>query len=221
MIEIKNLSKSYGSKHSKIQVLKNFNLNLSPESLSVFYGKSGCGKSTLLNLLGRLDEVDEGEIIIDGKNICALTAEQAARFRLRNMGIVFQFFNLLPTLTLEENISIPGYLNKIHPKELKQRVQDSLKMTGLCSAAKRLPHQASGGEIQRAAIARSLINHPKIILADEPTGNLDENNKVQVMSIFKNLVLEKKITVIVVSHDESFSEICDHVFRLESGSLKS
>lgn len=221
MIRIHKVSKSFGEDHATVRVLDAVEGVIKPGTLNIFLGRSGSGKSTLLNILAGLEKPDQGFVEILGQNITNLDTEAMARFRLDHMGLVFQFFNLLPTLSLAENVALAGHLKKMPRGELKERVQGALESVSLTGQAGRLPHQASGGEIQRAAIARALINSPDIILADEPTGNLDEKNGADVAGIFKDLVQRAGKTVLIVTHDSSFEKHADHVFRLENGRLVS
>lgn len=219
MIELKNISKSFGNGHSLVRVLEDIHLRVEPQTLNIFLGRSGSGKSTLLNLIAGIDRPDTGSIAIMNRLITIENSEQLAEFRLNHIGLIFQFFNLLPTLSLKENIALAGHLKNLPEKEIEKRVQKALGQVNLTDEAERMPHEASGGEIQRAAIARALINEPGIILADEPTGNLDEKNRELVAEIFRSLVKEQKKTVLMVTHDPSFSELGDRVFRLENGRL--
>lgn len=219
MIELKNISKSFGVGHSLVRVLDNIHLRIEPETLNIFLGRSGSGKSTLLNLIAGIDRPDTGAITVMDRLITGENSEQLADFRLNHVGLIFQFFNLLPTLSLKENVALAGHLKSLPEKEIEKRVQKALQQVNLTEEAGRMPHEASGGEIQRAAIARALINEPDIILADEPTGNLDEKNRELVAEIFRALVRDQKKTVLMVTHDSSFSSLGDRVFRLENGRL--
>lgn len=221
MIHINNISKSFGKGHSSVKVLDDISASITAQSLNVILGRSGSGKSTLLNLIAGLEKPDFGSIEILNQKATAFTPEQFAAFRLKHIGLVFQFFNLLPTLNLEDNIALAGHLNMLPKSVIRERVQSALEKVGLVSEAGRMPHEASGGEIQRAAIARALINEPDIILADEPTGNLDAKNRESVAAIFKDLVDREGKTVLIVTHDASFEDISDHIFRIKNGRLSA
>ena len=184
-------------------------------------GRSGSGKSTFLNLLAGLDQPASGTIEVDGNTLSQHSSEDLADYRLKKVGIVFQFFNLLPTLTIYENVSLPGRLMGTENVFLQKRIQKCLDLVGITPLSQRLPHEVSGGEIQRAAIARAMINEPKIVLADEPTGNLDDSNREIVTRIFKDLTQNEKITLLVVTHDKAFTSFADSVYRPVDGKLIS
>lgn len=219
VIEVKNLSKSFGSGHSLVQVLSAIRFQIKPGTFSIFLGRSGSGKSTLLNLLAGLERPDKGTIEILGHDLSRRSPEQLADFRLKHLGLVFQFFNLLPTLTLRENVELAGRLKELPAREIRARADAALEQVRLSGESGRMPHEASGGEIQRAAIARALVHDPDIILADEPTGNLDAHNREAVAAIFSDLVRIRKKTLLMVTHDASFNALGDRVFRLENGRL--
>lgn len=219
LIRIENVSKSFGQGHAQLTVLDGVSADIAPQSFNIFLGRSGSGKSTLLNLIAGLEKPASGFIEILNKRVTDLTPDQFADFRLRHIGMVFQFFNLLPTLSLEENVGLAGHLRGLSRAEITKRVQSAMEKVGLLGESKRMPHEASGGEIQRAAIARALVSEPDLILADEPTGNLDAKNREAVVEIFKNLVRREKKTVLMVTHDTSFERLADQVFRLENGRL--
>lgn len=219
MIELKQVSKAFGFGHSRIEVLKQIDLRVEPGTLTVLLGRSGSGKSTLVNLIGGLDRPDTGTVEAFGNRLEAMDAEQLAGYRLNHVGLVFQFFNLLPTLSLRDNAAIAGQLKGYSAEAIERRVDQALQQVGLTDQADRMPHEASGGEIQRAAIARALIAGPDIILADEPTGNLDTGNREAVAQIFHDLVRKDRRTVLMVTHDESLTAIADRVLHLENGRL--
>lgn len=220
MIELKKVTKSYAWGSQKVHVLNNLNLKIPQGSFTVILGRSGSGKSTILNLMAGLDRPESGEILFQNEPLLEKSQEELADFRLAHVGLVFQFFNLLPTLNLEQNVRIPGQLAELSEREITKRAKNALKLVGLTRQADRMPHQASGGEIQRAAIARALLNEPELILADEPTGNLDKKNREKVLEILHKLSAKEKKTVVVVTHDSSFESICDKLYRLEDGKLQ-
>lgn len=219
MISVNGVSKSYLSAGQPTQVLRGVTLEIAQGQLAVITGRSGSGKSTLLNLLAGLDRPDSGEIAIAGTKLSALDAEAAANCRLRQIGIVFQFFNLLPTLTLRENVSLPGHLLGLKRREIDSRAAENLDRVGVLSLADRLPNEVSGGEIQRTAIARALMNRPSVLLADEPTGNLDRANGDTVQAIFRSLVDDKNTTVLIVTHDLQLAKDADLVVTLNDGEV--
>ncbi len=218
MISVKDVTKSYLSAGSPTQILRGVTLEIPQGALAVVTGRSGSGKSTLLNLLAGLDRPDSGEISIAGAKLSELDAEAAAFCRLRQIGIVFQFFNLLPTLTLRENVSLPGHLLGLKRREIETRAAENLEKVGVAALADRLPNEVSGGEIQRTAIARALMNRPSVLLADEPTGNLDRANGDIVQSIFRALAKENT-TVLIVTHDLQLARDADLVVTLNDGEV--
>lgn len=219
MITFTAVNKSYLSAGQPTQILRGVSLDIPQGKLAVVTGRSGSGKSTLLNLLAGLDRPDSGEITIAGRKISSLNAEEAALCRLQQIGIVFQFFNLLPTLTLRENVSLPGHLLGLKRKEIDRRAAENLERVGMLPHADRLPNEVSGGEIQRTAIARALMNRPSVLLADEPTGNLDRTNGETVQSIFLNLAREHNTTVLIVTHDPLLARDADIVVTLNDGEV--
>lgn len=219
MISFNRVTKSYLSAGRPTQVLRGVTLEIAQGQLAVITGRSGSGKSTLLNLLAGLDRPDSGEISIAGTKLSAMDAEAAARCRLQQIGIVFQFFNLLPTLTLRENVSLPGHLLGLKRREIDTRASENLERVGVLSLADRLPNEVSGGEIQRTAIARALMNRPSVLLADEPTGNLDRANGDTVQAIFRSLVDDQNTTVLIVTHDLQLARDADMVVTLNDGEV--
>ncbi len=219
MIQAKYINKSYGHPPNQTQVLKETEYEQSQGTFNVIYGRSGSGKSTFLHLIAGLEHPDAGEIYVQDEKIHSKSSEELAQYRLNHVGIVFQFFNLLPTLTIKDNIAIPGQLQGMKNKILKERVENCIEAVGLNKEAHRLPHQVSGGEIQRAAIARALMNRPSILLADEPSGNLDLKNRDKMIEIFSELKEKEKMTILVVTHDEAFIERADEKYKLKEGKL--
>ncbi len=216
-VKIRNLKKSFGQGESKIEVLKGINLDIEAGEILALTGKSGSGKSTMLSLLAGLDSVDSGDIVIDGNNISQMSEKELANFRATNLGIVFQQFHLISTLTALENILLPLELLKIpHSMELSKSLLDSV---GLSHRAYHLPSELSGGECQRVALARALAIRPSLLLADEPSGNLDEETGEKVMDLLFKMVRETKTTLILVTHDPDLAKRCSRVVNLEYGSL--
>ncbi len=216
-VKIRNLKKSFGQGESKIEVLKGINLDIETGEILALTGKSGSGKSTMLSLLAGLDSVDSGDIVIDGNNISQMSEKELANFRATNLGIVFQQFHLISTLTAIENILLPlELLNIPHSMELSKSLLDSV---GLSHRAHHLPSELSGGECQRVALARALAIRPSLLLADEPSGNLDEETGEKVMDLLFKMVRETKTTLILVTHDPDLAKRCSRVVNLEYGSL--
>jgi putative ABC transport system ATP-binding protein len=218
MMKVINLRKSYGQGEAKIEVLKGINLEIKDGETLALIGKSGSGKSTLLSLLAGLDSPDVGEIIIQDKNISQMSESELTHFRARHMGIVFQQFHLVSTLSAIENILLP--LELLKRSDAKLRAQNLLESVGLSHRAHHLPSQLSGGESQRVAIARALAIGPSILFADEPSGNLDEETGNTVMELLFKMVEEVNATLILVTHDPELAQKCSRVVHLEHGSLQ-
>lgn len=216
MIEIKNLTKIYGQGKENLCVLENANLTVQRGTFVVLLGPSGSGKSTLLNLIGLLDQPTSGQIFLEGKEITKIKSEtKRSSLRLKKMGFVFQFDGLLPEFNLLENVSLPG---RMRGKDESRRAQKLLDRLGVGAMSHKMPADLSGGEKQRAAIARALCNHPDILLADEPTGNLDVQRKEQVFQDFAALAKEG-LTILMVTHDIHAANFADAVYTLENRQL--
>ncbi|WP_346940640.1 ABC transporter ATP-binding protein [uncultured Clostridium sp.] len=218
MLTIKELCKTYGSGEVKVDALKNINLTINQGEFVAIVGASGSGKSTLLHAMAGLDKPTEGNIIIDNQDIYTLDGDNLAVFRRRKIGFVFQFFNLIPVLTLEENIQLPVLLD--HQKIDKDYLNELLELLGLRDRKDHLPSQLSGGQQQRATIARALIYKPSIIFADEPTGNLDKKNSKEVMELLKLSSKKYKQTLVVVTHDLEIASEADRIITLSDGEIR-
>lgn len=222
---VKDLHKSYHKGKHEVPVLKGVSLSIQSGDFTAIVGQSGSGKSTLLHLLGTLDAPDSGEIHFEGSRIDNLPSRQKERLRNREFGMIFQFYHLLPELTTLENVLVPkmvqdGFFKYLRNKRAyKKRAAELLEMVGLSHRLKHKPNQLSGGEMQRTAIARSLVSDPKILLADEPTGNLDAQNGREVMDTLDALRKHENLTVVMVTHDDRLAEKADHVIRLENGKV--
>lgn len=217
MINIKNLYKTYGKGDGEVHALKNCNLTIEEGEFVAIIGKSGSGKTTLLNLLGGLDTPNGGEIFYDDIDISKLSDSKLATFRLEKIGFVFQFFDLLSELTAEENILLPAKL-------VKNKAVDFVDITnrlGISDRLKHYPSQLSGGQQQRVAIARALINNPKVILCDEPTGNLDEKSGVEVIKLLTELNQNNNHTIIIITHDPDIASRCQRVIEISDGEIMS
>jgi ABC-type lipoprotein export system ATPase subunit len=221
MISVQNLSKSYQTPGETIQVLTDLNLNLDPGDTASIVGPSGCGKSTLLNLLGALDRPTSGSIIIDGQDIANFTDPQASAFRNHSLGFIFQQHHLLPQLTVLENVLIPRLAGDwTEPASTtEQRARQLLETVGLSHRLNHLPSQLSGGEKLRTAVARALINQPKLILADEPTGSLDPTSTETIADLLLNLNQTQNVTLIVVTHNMALAQRMGKTFELRNGKL--
>ena len=219
MIELKNITKVYHLGEIDLPVLKGISLTIEDGEFVSLTGASGSGKSTLMNLLGCLDHPSGGEYWIDGKNVAGLNANQRAKLRNERIGFVFQNFNLLPRTSALENVMMPAYYR--HPalptSEIRKRALELIRLVGLEDRMHHTPAQLSGGQQQRVAIARSLINKPGILLADEPTGNLDSTTSVEVMNMFRELNRKQGITVIIVTHDPKTAAFTDRAINMADG----
>jgi putative ABC transport system ATP-binding protein len=220
MLEIKNLHKSYTTEYNTLHVLKGLNLEIKEGEFVSIMGSSGSGKSTLLNILGILDDYDEGEYYLDNNLIKNLSQKNAAQFRNHLLGFVFQSFNLLPFKNAMENVALPLYYQKVDRKTRQKKALEYLEQVGLLEWANHYPNQLSGGQQQRVAIARALISNPKLILADEPTGALDSKTSEEVIDIFKNVNKLGK-TVIIVTHEHEIAAQTDRIIRLNDGIIES
>ena len=220
MIHLTGIRKSYKTEFTNLEVLKGIDLNIAQGDFVSIMGSSGSGKSTLLNILGLLDEYDEGEYVLDGVTMKNLSQTQAAQYRNQFLGFVFQSFNLLPFKSAKENVALPLYYKKVPRKERTKLAVEYLEKVGLKDWADHLPNQMSGGQQQRVAIARALISQPKVILADEPTGALDTQTSHDVMEIFKQ-VNQQGITVIIVTHEEDIAEMTNRIIRLKDSNIET
>lgn len=217
MINIEDVTKSYTEGNSKHKILDNVNLKINNGEIVVLLGKSGSGKTTLLNLLSGIDLPDSGSISVNGKNLTELSEKKRTLFRRKNLGFIFQFFNLIPTLTVEENISLPLELNDI--KFSSVDIAKILSEVGLENRSNTYPDKLSGGEQQRVAIARALVHNPEIIIADEPTGNLDLETGKKIIGLIDGFIRKKGKTMIMATHAPDVIGIADRVIGLKDGKL--
>ena len=219
LIKLNHVSKHYEEGSDNREILTDINAEIKTTEVVSFIGKSGIGKSTLLNLISGIDVCDSGDITIDGVFINKLSDTKRTLFRRKNIGFVFQFFNLVSTLTIEENIALPLKLNKFDPEITNQTVDRLLEHVGLLDRKKSFPDKLSGGEQQRIAVARALSHNPKLIIADEPTGNLDTNNSSMLMGLLVSLAKEYGTTIIIATHSDEVLKYSDRIMSIESGIL--
>lgn len=215
MIEIKGVTKSFGS----LQVLKGIDLRIEKGEIVSIVGPSGAGKTTLLQILGTLDKPDGGSVVVDGIETSTLSTNKLSEFRNTHLGFVFQFHQLLPEFTAVENIMIPAYIAGMKPKETRNRAEELLEFMGLSDRTTHKPNELSGGEKQRVAVARALMNNPAVILADEPSGSLDSKNKEELHKLFFELRDKFGQTFVIVTHDETLATLTDRTIHLKDGRI--
>ncbi|NLK94849.1 MAG: ABC transporter ATP-binding protein [Clostridiales bacterium] len=213
-LEVKDLVKYYGEMENKIKVLKGVNCSIDKGEICVLLGPSGSGKSTLLNILGGIEEFDEGEIIFNGKSLSKMKKGDLSLYRRNNLGFVFQFYNLIPNLTVKENIEVCEYLSK-NPIN----IDELLKNLGLYDHKDKFPNQLSGGQQQRCAIGRALVKNPGILLCDEPTGALDYKTSKEILELIETLNTKYHTTIIIVTHNEAIKNMANKVLKLKDGNI--
>jgi putative ABC transport system ATP-binding protein len=219
VIELQQVSKVYRRGPEEIQAVKGVDLKIASGEFVAITGKSGCGKSTLLHIIGGLEPVTRGRVLLAGRDLAQLKEPELTRFRRDRVGVVFQSFNLLPLLTLAENVALPRVLQGAPYPQARREAGRWLTEVGLAARLDHKPHQVSGGEMQRAAIARALINDPAVVLADEPTGNLDSATAAQILQLFFHLHRQWQKTVILVSHAPEAGSSADRVLQMQDGRL--
>ncbi|MDP4089585.1 MAG: ABC transporter ATP-binding protein [Bacillota bacterium] len=219
LLKVENLYKTYGQGENKVEALKNVNLAVNKGEFISIVGASGSGKSTLLHLLGGLDRPTEGRVIIEGESIYNYKEKELAIFRRRKVGFIFQFFNLIPVLDVEENIALPALLD--NDKVDKKYLNEIIGVLGLTDRKNHLPSELSGGQQQRVSIGRALLNKPSIVLADEPTGNLDSKNSKEVIELLRLTARRYNQTLILITHDINIASMADRVITIEDGEIVS
>ncbi|MBE6082402.1 MULTISPECIES: ABC transporter ATP-binding protein [Tissierellales] len=217
LLEVKNLCKTYGKGDTKVEALKDMSFSVSKGEFVAVVGESGSGKSTLLNAIGALDTPTSGKVFIDGKDIFSMGEEKLTIFRRRNIGFIFQSYNLIPELNVEQNIIFPLLLD--YQKPNRKYVEEILEVLGLRDRKNYLPRQLSGGQQQRVAIGRALITHPMLILADEPTGNLDSKNSNDVVTLLKAASRRYQQTILMITHNKNIASMADRVLQISDGIL--
>ena len=219
ILRVENLTKSYGKNETKVDAIKNVSLSVEKGTFIAITGPSGSGKSTLLHLLGGVDRPTSGKVYINDVDIYNLKTKDLAIFRRRNIGLIYQFYNLIPVLNVKENILLPAALDN---RDIdREYFDDLMKTLGLIDREKHLPNQLSGGQQQRTSIGRALINRPSIILADEPTGNLDSKNSKEILELLKLSVKKYNQTLIMITHDKNMALQADRIISIEDGIIKS
>jgi len=218
-LRFRDLTKSYYEGDVRRIVLQNAHAEFQSGEITAILGKSGSGKSTLLNLISGIDAPDRGQIWVNGRDLTTLSERERTLFRRAQIGFIFQFFNLIPTLTVGENISLPLELNRIPRPQIQKKTREMLDAIGLLDRWETFPEKLSGGEQQRVALARALVHDPLLILADEPTGNLDEETGAQMMALLTRLIREQHGTLLIVTHSLEIASHADHILRLSHGQL--
>ena len=216
IVELKNVSKTYKTGEKEFKALDSIDLSINKGELVVVLGPSGAGKSTLLNLIGGMDIPTKGDVIIDGEDISNYNEDQLSTYRAENIGFIFQFYNILPTLTVLENVDIVKEIVK-NPIDSKEAIKD----VGLIEHINKFPNQLSGGEQQRVSIARAIAKNPKILLCDEPTGALDYNTGKQILRVLYDTCKKNNKTVIVITHNQALTEMADHIIHIKNGTVTS
>ena len=218
ILEVQNLCKTYGKGEAEVRALDHVSFSVGKGEFIAIVGESGSGKSTLLNVVGALDNPTSGRVLIDGKDIFSMPEKKLTVFRRQNIGFIFQSFNLIPELNVEQNITFPLLLDYQKPDQ--KYVEELLEILGLKERRKHLPSQLSGGQQQRVAIGRALAARPAIIMADEPTGNLDSKNSQEVITLLKSMSAKYRQTILMITHNENHADATDRVLRMTDGRLK-
>ncbi|MCT4541923.1 MAG: ABC transporter ATP-binding protein [Vallitalea sp.] len=221
IIKVSNVTKIYGSKSNKTTALQNVDLEINEGEFVGIMGPSGSGKSTLLNVISTIDTTTSGSINYEGKDIGKLKENELSDFRKNELGFIFQDFNLLDTLSVEENIILPLAISRINVKEIKKRLIDVTKILGIDTILKKYPYQISGGQKQRTAAARAIINNPRLVLADEPTGALDSKSSTELLTCMKKLNKKYNSTILMVTHDSFAASYCDRILFIKDGKIYS
>lgn len=220
ILELRHVEKIYGDRENQVRALNGINMTVKEGEFAAIVGTSGSGKSTLLNLIGGLDIPTKGKIYVKGRETDSLTRKELTIFRRRNIGFVFQNYSLMPVLNVYDNVALPVSFDRGRHHNRKY-IEELLRELGLWEKRTRFPHELSGGQQQRAAIARALVNRPAILLADEPTGNLDSATTVEVMGLLKASCRKYKQTILMVTHNEAIAQTCDRIIHIEDGRIAS
>ena len=221
IVEARSIQKRYDTGTVRVDALRGVDLTLEHGEMVAIMGPSGCGKTTLLNCLSGLDSLDGGEVVIEGTPLSEMSDRERTDYRARRMGFVFQFYNLMPVLTAVENVELPLLLARADGDEARRRALEALQLVGLRERASHVPDALSGGERQRVTIARSLVNDPAIVWADEPTGDLDSENAAEIVELMRRLNLERGLTFLIVTHDIAVGRRTDRIVRMVDGMIRS
>jgi ABC-type lipoprotein export system ATPase subunit len=219
IVAARSVRKTYDTGAVRVEALRGVDLALERGEMVAIMGPSGCGKTTLLNCLSGLDSIDDGEILIDGTPLAAMSDRERTDYRARRMGFVFQFYNLIPVLTSVENVELPLLVARVPASEARERALEALDLVGIAARARHVPDELSGGERQRVTIARSLVNDPAIVWADEPTGDLDSENAAEIIELMRRLNLERGLSFLIVTHDISVGRKTDRIVRMLDGEV--
>ena len=219
IVEARSIVKTYDTGAVRVDALRGLDLILERGEMAAIMGPSGCGKTTLLNCLSGLDAIDAGEVVIEGTSLGDMSDRERTDYRARHMGFVFQFYNLMPVLTAVENVELPLLLSRVDAKTARRKALDALGLVGIADRAGHVPDALSGGERQRVTIARSLVNDPAIVWADEPTGDLDSENAQEIVALMRRLNLERGLTFLIVTHDIAVGRKTDRIIRMLDGSV--
>ncbi len=219
IVEARSLHKTYDTGAVRVAALRGLNIALDKGEMVAIMGPSGCGKTTLLNCLSGLDSIDGGEVLIEGTPLSEMSDRERTDYRARRMGFVFQFYNLIPVLTAVENVELPLLVARVAGSEARERALAALDLVGLAERASHVPDELSGGERQRVTIARSLVNDPAIVWADEPTGDLDSENANEIVALMRRLNLERGLSFLIVTHDISVGRKTDRIVRMLDGEV--
>jgi ABC-type lipoprotein export system ATPase subunit len=219
IVEARGVDKRYDTGKVQVHALREVNLAVRRGEMIAIMGPSGSGKTTLLNCLAGLDEIDGGDVLIEGVSLGAMSDEQRTDYRARRMGFVFQFYNLMPVLTAVENVELPLLVARVSGREARRRAMDALEMVGVTERAAHVPDELSGGQRQRVTIARALVNDPAIVWADEPTGDLDSENAEEIVALLRRLNRERGLSLLIVTHDISVGRSTDRIVRMIDGEV--
>ncbi len=219
IVEARSIVKTYDTGAVRVAALRGVDLTLERGEMAAIMGPSGCGKTTLLNCLSGLDTVDDGEVVIEGTSLSEMSDRERTDYRARHMGFVFQFYNLMPVLSAVENVELPLLVARESAKTARRRALDALELVGIADRAAHVPDELSGGERQRVTIARSLVNDPAIVWADEPTGDLDSENAQEIVELMRRLNLERGLSFLIVTHDIAVGRQTDRIVRMLDGAV--